>query len=289
MNLGKYRNKLIISIIFYAFVMVIFLVALTMPSDAPPFSKILPGNDIMWQFAFLFLFLSFFSMLGVISGYLLSPLYLIIHKKIIGRKYEYSVQDIPASEKSKSFNWLYSSLIATNLAMMLTFNPTIQDVLMLSTLLREDVMPMLTLAVLYMITLPIAIALFSSAFFLFENGFIISTEEKVREQGKPIEVKAVGSFYLSLLKGYAGIGVIIAYMGFVQEMVILQLPHPERQYDLISILIVLPIFPILIMFASIPAILLSQVLKNHRKKFLLRFASKIEISKKSQLSIKYID
>jgi len=286
MNLVKKKYKIILTIILIACLILNFLMPLIMSNPPPSFSKILPGKSMTDQFGFLFLFLTLFSILGVLSGYLLSPLFLIIHKKIIGKKSEYSIQDIPVPEKSPSFNMFFPSLMAINLAMMGAFSPTIQDMLILSTYSREDLKILVTFAILMIITLPIAIALFSSAFFLFENGFVVSNEQKVHGKGEPIEVNAVGRYYLNLLKGYAGIGVILSYIVFVIEMLDI---YPPGDLGIVPAIIILPLFPFLLMALSLPAIIISGALRNYRKKFLLKFAHKIGISKKSQLSLKYLN
>jgi len=91
------------------------------------FSKIIPGSYNGLNITFIFLFCVIFSIiLGIILGFLLAPLYLFVHRYVIGQKVKYGIQEIPKQEKFKKiFRGVFPGLMAINIAIILT--PILMD------------------------------------------------------------------------------------------------------------------------------------------------------------------
>ena len=87
-----------------------------------PFTKILPGSTNGTQLFYIFILAIVLCLIfGIIFGYLFAPLYLGVHKLVIGRKMVYGIQEIPPQEKFKStFRGIFPALMAMNFALMLT-------------------------------------------------------------------------------------------------------------------------------------------------------------------------
>ena len=82
------------------------------------------------QIAILFWSYMVGALIGILLGFLLTPLFLIVHKKIIGRNLIYGIQERPEPEKFKgTFKAFFPALMALNFALIYVFNPTVQDLL----------------------------------------------------------------------------------------------------------------------------------------------------------------
>ena len=92
MGFKKYLKPLIISAILIGAITVMFLVLV--PS-APVFTPIIPINSLGFQFFFIFTMMWVGAIIGIFLGYLLAPLFLLIHKKVIGLVFQFYFRSIP--------------------------------------------------------------------------------------------------------------------------------------------------------------------------------------------------
>lgn len=124
-RIKKYRVQIII-IIFTIFMNILISAA----ADDDPFTALLPGKSMGLQMAILFWSYMVGALIGILLGFLLTPLFLIVHKKIIGRNLIYGIQERPEPEKFKgTFKAFFPALMALNFALIYVFNPTVQDLL----------------------------------------------------------------------------------------------------------------------------------------------------------------
>jgi len=270
MGNSKYKNGIILIAIYYGFLGLFFGVIADVPDRAL----------ILLVFLVLFPLAAF---LGVfLGGYLLSPLFLFIHKNILGRKMVYDIEDKDKGQKfGKTWRGIFPALMALTFTIGFVFDKSIQNTIMQifnpSVNTEVDVIMntfmMLLIAMIFVSTL-----LFGSIWFLLDSCVVYSNVEKVKDTDQPTETKSVGGYFQTLLKGYAGIGALIAYYTFaIAIMDILS----EGKFDIIMFIVAglfYAPFPILVAIAILPSILLADVLRNQRIEYVKKWAKKFGIT-----------
>ncbi len=98
----------------------------------------------------------------------------------------------------------------------------------------------------------------------------------------PPEVRSVGGWYLYLLKGYAGISVIFSFYTIVSEYITVE------SGNIGGIIFFLPL-PIIIALFMLPAVILFDMTFEHRKKYILNFATKYGIINDVQVTFEVIE
>lgn len=292
MEIFRYKKALIIFLIYSILFTILFLSTAPLAEekhpDATPF---IFGSGVIEAFLSVVVYLPIMAIVGgFLISYILVPVFLLIHKKIIGKNIIYGIQERPRPKKfKKTFQAFFPSILAINFFLIATFN---QDLLEL--IFTEEffitTQTMRTRFVGYGMILPtftigIAMSLFSPAWFLLDAGISYSNQEKVEGTEKPIEVKTMGGWYLNFLKGYTGIGVIVT-----NYLVMLQFLGPQNGWDLGAITnsITSALFVFLLTIASIPAVILLDITKDHRIKYVRKWASKFGITKKVAISLQEI-
>ncbi|MFX1379725.1 MAG: hypothetical protein ACFFA4_11610 [Promethearchaeota archaeon] len=259
---------------------------LATPSLTPLLPDINKGRQIGIMF---FIVYPLASILGaLLGGYVLSPLYLIVHKIVIGRKMIYGLQEKPSSIKfHKTFQGFFPTLIALNFALMLAPLPLVYQAIINP--IYWDAPGENTFAALLtllMFFLGISAFIFSPIWFLLDGGIIYTNKEKVKNKDNPVEVKSVGGWYLFIMKGYAGISLIIEYSIFFG--IFLQQMFTLAFHDVVIALIVLIPFPITLTFIFIPTIIILDLFKGNRKKYIRKCAKKLGITDILEVKIEKI-
>jgi hypothetical protein len=215
---------------------------------------------------------------GVLIGYLLGPLFMLAHKKIIGRKMIYGIQNKPKPEIFKDIflKGFFPSLMAMNFALLFAFDPAIQRIAINNS--EDAIAPMLTFNVLLALMIGISMGLFSPVWFLLDAGIVYSNKEKVKDTSYPTEVRSVGGWFMPLLKGYAGISVILSFYTFFLLIYNIIGPAEVMKGMNLMFLILYPILPFVITIVIIPAFIVLDLTYNHRKKFILKQAKKLGIN-----------
>ena len=206
---------------------------------------------------------------GVLFGYILGPFFLSVHKKVIGTKMNYGIQELKEINPDKfknTFRGFFPALMTINFAMI--FVSYVQTVIGSNVKPGEEG----TFAILIiLISLPlmtgISCALFSPVWFLVDSGIVYSNKEKAENKKLPHEVKSVGVWYLHILKGYAGISVILSFIN------ILILYYASEAINIGNI-ILFPLLPILIMIFIIPTAVILDSTSERRNNFILKHAHK---------------
>lgn len=282
MSIKKYTKQFFIILI----VIVVMPTMMSITMGGVGFSKLIPVDHLGFQSAFIFFMITISAIIGgVLIGYLLAPLFLIIHKKLIGGRMIYGIQNRPEPEKfTGNFKTFFPALMAVNFALMITLNLGLKNMIMsesyLATPGNENYWPFIVFVMTLIITTGIAMALFSPVWFLLDAGIVYTNKEKVKDKSDPIELHSVGGWYMGFLKGYAGISVIISFYTFLTEL--LTVIGEDLHW---SGPVLFPLMPFFVIVLSLPAIIILDMTKERRKKFILKFARKLGISEEFDIDI----
>ena len=211
----------------------------------------------------------------MIIGYILTPLALIIYMKVFGRKLTFGVQDYESRyEKGINSRTIFPVLMAVDLALILGQIDILAAIIVYPDTAfftyRLTFLP--AFIVILIITLAVSLSLFSIGWSLNDAGIIYNNKKKVKNgKAQIIEQKSVGSWFQSILKGYAGIGVIFSFIEFFMIIVDEVILFPPILLGYILLVIPMPIY---LMISSIPALLLFNATKKGRTKFLRKIGSK---------------
>jgi hypothetical protein len=277
MKLKRYQKPIVIFLVIYTCFIIPFF-ALSISVDEPRFSIILPFDSMMMQIGCIFLLIPITGIIGAfLTGYILAPIFLLIYKNTIGFKMEFGIQD---REKPPKFNnlWrgIFPSFLAINLALLIGTTEFGRNYIVSPEYLvggmGSKIWQMVAFAALIPFITGVATAIFSPVWFLLDSGIVFSNKKKVLNKVEPIEVRSIGGWYNYLLKGYAGIGVIIAYILFLGDMLV----EFENPFDggFISTAILLPIMPVAITLLLIPSMILMDYTLESRRKYIRTFAKK---------------
>jgi hypothetical protein len=280
MEISRYKKPIIIFIVYCAFAtaLLLFMDIVLENRSAQDLSPLIPGTGFLETVILLLILFPISAIIGIFFGYLLAPLYLFAHKKTIGIRMIYGVQEVPQSEEfKKTFLALFPALMAINFSLMIAFNRDIAATIVGD--IEGFALFLVAFILIIIVTLAISMALFAPAWFLSDAGIMFSNKKKV-ESGKeqPVEGRSVGSWYIYLLKGYAGISVIFAYYQFITQF-LSSIAEEGGDFTIPLIINVILLFPLMIFLAiaSIPALILLDITKNHRVNYVRKWAEKMGI------------
>jgi len=220
----------------------------------------------------------------IIGGYLLTPLLLFLHKKILGKSLNYGIRDRtkPIQFKRAFIDSIYPALLAFNIGILLSDESFIHTVIFSPSFLTTPLVirQILTLVILLPIVSAIGIAAFSAVYFLLDSGveYTNKNKKKVMQGTYPIEVRSLGGYYLYFLKGYAGLSVIIAIVQLIFSYI-----FALQDTDFIIFLtnlITWPIMPLIIALFMLPVIIIKDFTFEKRKQFTQKWANKLNIEGK---------
>ena len=281
----KYKKELICIIIYFIFCSVPLL---ALQQEDSAFAKILPGATAGTQGFFIFLLISFLPLIfSALLGVVFAIAYLFLHKRFIGRKMIYGIIERDVPKKSKVImRGVFPTLATLNFALI--FTPYLQEVILLESVFinRPGQVYFLTFAILCIFTAAPSAGLFSGAWFLNDAGIGYSNKEKVRDTGEFIEFRSVGGWFHQFLKGYAGIGVIFSFY----ELISVFINSAAETYGanisglIMLLLIVLPL-PLYGTLAMIPTLIINDLLREKRIKFMLNQAKRMGITEELQYTI----
>jgi hypothetical protein len=256
-------------------------------------SRFIPFDNIFNEVAFLFtLIIPFSSIIGfIIGGYFITPVVIYIHKKIIGKKMFYGIHYQPSTDKIKLFSKaIFPAFMAINLS-TLFLTPEIVSFLLDAALVTEFetimkvgvLVRLLSESVLLMVTFGLALGLFSIVWFLEDSGIIYSNKKIVNSSERPEEpftLKLMGDWFQTIFKSYAGLGAIISYVLIIYDFLnnfIKNLGIPANLLNIPSLILWLGL-PFYLVLAAIPCLILNDLIKNHRIKYIRKIADKFGIS-----------
>jgi hypothetical protein len=266
--------------------LMIILVLLNPTPNENDLTPFIPGtltSDLFVQFLVL---IPLGAIIGSLLGYLFAPLFLMVHKKTVGRTLTYGIQERPLPTKfTKFFRGFFPSLMAINFGLMLSNNTLLVELVLTQEALKTSEAAIKILFTTFLLgwTLGASFALFSSVWFLMEAGIVYNNKEKLKNSDYPVEVFSVGSWYSNLLKGYAGISVIIT----LYQITSLEILRAGETGN-ITLVLTLIFFPLLIMIFLLPSVVLFDSLKGHRNQYIRKFAAKLGILNFIDLEIREI-
>ncbi len=272
MDLARYKKALIIFAIYAILFVMVGISAIFEPMGGEQLSPIIPGDNWGTELFFLFgLFIPLAAILGtVVIGHVFVPVFLFVHKKFIGAKTDYGIQNLEKEQKfSRTFKGFFPSLMAINLSLIFAYDPAVISIIVTPRPFPE----IIAFIIIITGTITISLGLFSAVWILFDAGIVNSNRREKEASNKPLEIKAVGGFYLQLLKGYSGIGVFFAFYSFF----VTAYQEAEELGTAFSMLIFLLPFPILISIACIPAMVLMDATLKRHKEYTLKLAKKMGI------------
>ena len=288
--MSKYRKQIILSIVCIVILIVGFLIPAFIGFYEPGMIRYLIIDNMFIQGSFLILFPVIGSMIGVLIGYLLAPMLLNIHKKFLGKGMIYGVQEIPPSEKAAPImKGLFPALFAVNVALMLAINPAMQIILAEGYMSQVGSSVNWSVVVLFfsfIITSTLSMILFTAVWYLMDAGIVYTNKEKAKQKNQPVEIRSVGGWFLAFLKGYAGIGVLIAFYSFFMDLIAKTEATGHTMH--ISMIIFLVPLPLLITLWFIPSLILYDKTKENRKKFVLKWVEKQGIKAAIDVEVKNI-
>ncbi|MFX0107970.1 MAG: hypothetical protein ACFE7R_06790 [Candidatus Hodarchaeota archaeon] len=219
------------------------------------------------------------AIIGTLIGFALAPLFLWVYTKYMGRHHLFAIQEQHEMEKSHGvFMGFFPALMATNFTLGLIFNPTIMEISLLQDYyLNWDSIIFLFFVLGGLLQAP-AFALFSAAWIIDESGIVLMSKYG------SFELQAAGKWYLALLKGYAGIGVVFALYQFTFDF--LTQYGSQVHWSAIFFLFILPI---IVTLWVIPAIIVVGATEGKRRNYILGFAERFGIRTEFELNIRRID
>ena len=269
------------------------------PTVPVALSRMVPLNDLYQEIGFIFIvILPLSAVFGVvIGGYLITPLILVIHKKFFGLKKYYGIQPESSSSETKlMIKAFFPVLMAINLS-SLFLTPTILELILEADVLLEfdgiARIPVFTKflaeSVLLIITFGLATILFSSVWFLRDSGIIYSNKKKVVNSNESIVFRSIGEWFQTILRSYTGIGAIITYIVIVQDFITQFIKNyglPRNMLNIPSLILWLGM-PFYLTLSLIPAVIITDLIKKNRIKYIRSIGKKIGIKDSVNISFEF--
>jgi hypothetical protein len=132
-----------------------------------------------------------------------------------------------------------------------------------------------------MFTVGIGMGLFAAVWLIDDAGIICSNKKKIIGTDKTIEIRSVGSTFNKILKGYAGISVILSFTTYVIYTITI---YFSIEYFLVN---AIPLFglPIALTCFNALTMVLLDLAKEKNKRYINYFAKKLGIVDKLEIDI----
>jgi hypothetical protein len=152
---------------------------------------------------------------------------------------------------------------------------------------------LLTWTYTLLIGLPVTFALVTPTWILDDAGLVISNVPlKPSEDGEVadlLQVSGVGTWLSRLLKGYAGIAVVLSYAtimtGALAEAWLLLLSNPAELAFFLGDLIIFPLMPVYLMFLSLPLIIVFDRMRGWIQRYVRRLGKRFAITKSLSVAV----
>jgi hypothetical protein len=216
------------------------------------------------------------AIMGALFGFILAPLFLWVYKKYMGRNNLFAIQNPDTMEKSQGMlKGFFPALMAVNFTLSLIFNPVIMEMPLFQDYYLQWNSIIFLFFVLGALLQAPAFALFSAAWIIDESGILLMSKHGTAE------LQATGKWFLALLKGYAGIGVIIALYQFTFDFLGTygSIVHWSAVYFLYTL-------PIIVTLWVIPATIFVNATEGMRRRYIIGFAERFGFRTEFELIIK---
>lgn len=291
-KLSRYRNLIILYFIYIIFWFILSaIVGVIIFPEGTPKALILffPVDDVLAILVLVFLVLIPISgILGaLVGGCVLSPLIMILHKFFYGSKKFYGIQYETKEQKvSLLKSGFYPVILAVNLSFIF-LTPEIISAILEADVINEIAFSLkipvfiriLSQTLILIITFGASTVLFSPVWLLRDSGIVFTTKNRVENSNETLLIKSMGEWFQTLLKGYAGIGVIFTYIFVIYDFIVLfikNIGHPGNMLNVPSLFLWLGL-PFYLVFSMIPAIIVHDALKKRRLRYVRKIANRIGI------------
>ena len=289
---SRYRNLIILFVLYIVFWFILSAImrAIIFPSGTPnALIQFIPVDDVLAELVIVFLvFIPISGIIGVLlGGYILSPIIMVLHKYFYRSKKFYGIQ---YESEDKKFSLLKSGFYPVLMAVNLSFIFLTPEII--STILEADVineianslripvfLRVLGQTILLIFTFGASTVLFSPVWLLRDSGIVFTTKVKVENSNETLLIKSIGEWFQTLLKGYAGIGVLFTYIFVIYDFVLLfieNLGHPGNILNIPSLILWLGL-PFYLVFSMIPAVIVHDGLRKRRLSYVRKIANRIGI------------
>jgi len=289
---SKYKTQNIVIIVILIFVSTIFfspiLIAFVVgtgynPSGSYDLTPLLPFNDFQFELPLTLLITMAACIVGaLVFGYIFSCPLLFFHKKLIGRKLRYGIQENYRTKKFKeTFRGFFPMLMAINFALMILQERELSLLFIDESQIQNSGAGYIyAVFVLVMIISGGTVGIFSSIWFLMDSG-IVYVKKKEKRINNPVEIRSVGGCYLTILKGYASISTIITFYLFIFEQVLAFTPSEMIfEWFIIILIIALILLPVFLSLLVLPSLIILDKIYDKRKRYILEYAKKLGIIEK---------
>ncbi|MHA2185609.1 MAG: hypothetical protein ACXADU_18170 [Promethearchaeota archaeon] len=249
--------------------------------EAVDLTPLLPFNNYHIEFPLTVIITIVSCIVGSYSmGFVLGPALLYLHKKILGRKLKYGIQEKRNTIKfKKTFRGFFPMLMAINFALII-----VQDENLALLFIEEAQLQIpglgyvFAIFVMVMVFSGVTMGIFSPIWFILDSGIVYIKKENKDLSNKLIEVRSVGGWFLILLKGYSSISIIFTF-GFFMLQQVAYATKGELYFEWYIILLIVGLFLIPIFFSllALPSIIFLDKLYEKRRNYMLKFAKKIGI------------
>jgi hypothetical protein len=126
---------------------------------------------------------------------------------------------------------------------------------------------------------------FSPALHLLDSGIVYHNKEKIKHSMDSTEVRNIGEWYSTILKGYAGIAVIINYYDFILVLTQVIIDNPGNITSTVLNIFSLITYPIVITIVVVPSIIVLDITRERRRRYLFEKVKKFQIEKPMDVQI----
>jgi hypothetical protein len=244
------------------------------------FAAFIPFGNMGVHADILFILTSVSAAVGIGLGMILVPIYLAFGKLALGKAKVFGYTMVSIKGQNRGFKaFFFPALMAINFALLFIFTPGVRELVVSADYLSsamEASWPIVALFILLVLTVGVAVAFFSAAWFILDAGIIYVSQN---DSGEPIESRPMGGWFMGFLKGYAGIGVVFAFYSFVVEI----LSSSTTVHWSVPVLL-LPL-PIIVMILAIPAVILLKASHQRRIQYVQGIARRMGIKEQIDLAV----
>jgi hypothetical protein len=290
MSDSRYKKPLISFLIYCGIIIglgIIGIIATSGSGVLEEFSPLIPFDNIAIEIVMLLVvIIPIVSLLSaLIFGFLLSPFFAWLHYVMKKKNNVFGIDKRPDSKKVQVTKGLFPAILAINFSLMLCTNENIIKVVLaehfwIGGITSDIYIAAFSVLVGYMIG--IGYMIFTPIWFILDAGIVYSNVKDESTSYQPVEARTMGGWYQIIFKGYAGIGTFFSFYSFILGLLNDSNPSDLGAFIGIILIIGLPIFA---MLACLPTIILLDVIRNKRNKFVRAFARKIGI--KEEVMIKF--
>ncbi|MFX0033540.1 MAG: hypothetical protein ACFE8E_07205 [Candidatus Hodarchaeota archaeon] len=298
--LDRYRNLIVLYLAYvvFWFVLIAIINGILGQAIRVDLTRYIPINDLLIELAIIYVFiLPISGMLGLlIGGYLLSPIIMILHKKLLGSKLFYGIQIEPKKYSEKVFTRaFFPILMAINISTIFISQPIVERILPTDTLNviggslgLSSLLSLLAESVLLILTFGIALFFFSPVWFLKDSGIIYSNRERVESSHEMFTIKSIGDWFRTILKSYAGIGAIVTYILIIYNFINIIIENPGVTLNIPALVLWIGL-PFYLTLSLIPTLICNDLIKNHRIGFIRKVGNKLGIKQTAVISFELKD